>query len=379
MIYIVGNKGTTIEINGDAQPIVTGETHNMGNEVCSQTLEDGRAYIDHIVCNPDKLTLVLHVGNVSSQSQGGLANSLNLVYRQLRKITDGRELLTIYTQVEKYQDMAVDSVSMPINAPYKKAGDITLELTRVTLVGKFTRDYMKPEVPPVIIRWPEEDNVAIIPIYTDIPDSEPIITDEDTPELAPETKIAERSLLEEFRSLAKQQALEAWAAVKDNPLGFATALGQSIVNGFPTGQLLGFLPAGCKTLIAQAQAGWAKVSLAYNAVKGCFSIAFQSASGGTVYSGALFPGCNSLKGLNLKDENGDDFPVKGVYMLAMSDNADKNPNAFVKDEATGTAPCYLSFYFDDDGASKYGALLLGGGDGELNYDFDSLDYRAEAV
>lgn len=387
-VYVVSDSGS-IDINGDAEPVVTQETHTFSNEVCSQTLEDGRTYKDHIVSNSDKLSLVLHVGNVTS----GPWPTLLYIYSMLRSMADNRQLVTIYTQVEVYRNMAIEQVSIPVSAPFKLRADITLDLVRVDLVGQFRREFFRSSF---ATRTPQ----GVTKFATILYDrqqivSNPRIDDEDVP--GPEivtprieeievtgdfdltwwerVQLMSMAAWEQIRAQGKTAVLVTWAAIKDNPAGFIQSVADSVAGGFPNGQLMGFLPENCRGFISQGMRMWVQCGMYYNSLSNCFDVLFTSSSGEQIYGGSAVPGCNMARGLNLKSD-GAPFPIKGIFLIDPYPNSDKNPNAFVKDPATGAASAYLYFVEDEEDARKYESLVLGSDDLPLNYDFDELDYES---
>lgn len=148
MIYIrvPGYEGLNIETEGTSPLLVMNETHSKENEVLSQTLETGRLVTDHIVPNPDSLEVTIHSPNVSSEPRYYKSGEkyfadLNAyrtidVYRKLSLIRDMRLLCEVDTLYFHYKDMAIKSITLPHEAPFKGRADIVVNFVKINLMSK---------------------------------------------------------------------------------------------------------------------------------------------------------------------------------------------------------------------------------------------------
>lgn len=379
-IIIQTSEGTLVA-NGDADPIVTGETHGMDLEVCSQPLEDGRSYADHIVTKPDSLTVVLHVANVSS----GMEAPLNMVYSQLRAFCDKRLLATVYTTLEVYENMAIEKVSIPVAAPYKGQADITVEFTRMDLVGDFSRKFRNWYVDstPVIAAGYANEGKRRTVYSSPAPVSDPVVADEDIPPVVqqevawdvPEGE-AGQSIMDALKGVLKKTGLAVWSAIKQNPSALV-----GVASAFTEGQpetlmsCLGFLPEKCRSMMTSAIGAWTAAVFWYDTLSGFWGCHFSDGDGRPIYAGALLPGVNCIKGLNLDfgTEDGS-MPVHGIYLLTPGIDSEMDPDAFVKNETTGSAGAFLLVVYSRAVADSYDALLSYG-DEVVNYSFADMDYR----
>lgn len=124
-IYI---QGKTATLSYDEALTVPSETHTFGNDVVTQTLEDGSMLVDHIIILQDELEVQIFVSNsILQESQD--------TYAALKTMRNNRELCTVYTDHEIYENMAIESVSAPHEAPMVNCMTFTVKFKRVDWTG----------------------------------------------------------------------------------------------------------------------------------------------------------------------------------------------------------------------------------------------------
>lgn len=121
---------------------VTNETHNFGNEVVSQVLENGSLLTDHIIVLQDELEAQIFVSNSRPQESQD-------VYSAIKGLRNNRELCNVYTDHEIYTSMAIETVSAPHEAPQVNAITFTVKFKRVDWTQDVENSYplAKYEIP----------------------------------------------------------------------------------------------------------------------------------------------------------------------------------------------------------------------------------------
>lgn len=124
----------TAQLMFDAALTVPNETHTFGNEIVSQTLEDATNISDHIIILQDELEVQIFVSNsVFQESQD--------TYAALKTIRNKRELCTVFTDHEIYENMAIESVTAPHEAPMVNSITFTVKFKRIDWVGAIVNTY----------------------------------------------------------------------------------------------------------------------------------------------------------------------------------------------------------------------------------------------
>lgn len=133
----------TVQLMFDAALTVPNETHSFGNEIVSQTLEDGSNISDHIIILQDELEVQIFVSNsVLQESQD--------TYAALKTIRNKRELCTVFTDHEIYENMAIESVSAPHEAPMVNSITFTVKFKRIDWVGAVVNTYPPAKFQPQV-------------------------------------------------------------------------------------------------------------------------------------------------------------------------------------------------------------------------------------
>lgn len=103
-----------VSVNGIQFDALISEIHNFEAEVPEYTTETGYVVSDNIVLKPEGLEMTVNVTNtpVTWASQGG-ATHISDVVAQLKELYFKRELVTVITTDETYENMAIVSMSIP--------------------------------------------------------------------------------------------------------------------------------------------------------------------------------------------------------------------------------------------------------------------------
>jgi len=112
------------------------EQHNMTATVSKFPVEGGAIVSDHIVNDPEKITLEGFASNTPIGTEPG--DYAQETFNQLKKMWEARELLDIVTQYKVYNDMAITDISVPLNAKTGQAIQFTIDLIKIKKVNATT-------------------------------------------------------------------------------------------------------------------------------------------------------------------------------------------------------------------------------------------------
>ena len=422
--YIVPETLPTIAVGEIVSAIRVSETHNFGNEVVSQPLEDGTALLDHIIIEPDELEIVIHCSNVSRNNNPFPSQTL---YAQLKQIRNQRELCTIYTRHEIYKDMAITRISAPNNAPFVDRVDFTVGFKRVDKIAdvvnifnferlvynfhpeterkKLRKGYM-PDVETVYDSAKDPSALGQLPLDDSFPEpfyngSLDLSVYDNVPE--PELKTSYSALQNTLRMIT-----EAYRVV-GNLTQRVSNLIQKVSDGII---FVSNLAPGARSFYTTIKGQVVGIYNYFDVLTNDWHFNLLNAEGENMVSGATScPNVNSLHGLHPKykaiDSYGnvvyEDLAIVGFSMTepipdystssdsiyAMQDQTEyykmfgralENQKgiessifAFTKNES-GVAPCSYYLFSDKEALDAYHELLLGLVRDEQNFDFDDLDY-----
>lgn len=108
------------------------EQHRYNSRVTNYPVEDGTIVSDHIINEPDTLTLQALVSD-SPLNILALPNRSVDVFNRLVDIQQRRELVTVVTGLKIYDSMAITSLDVPRNLETGQSLTFTIELQKVTL------------------------------------------------------------------------------------------------------------------------------------------------------------------------------------------------------------------------------------------------------
>ncbi len=129
------------------------ESHQFTSEVTQFPVEDGSVITDHIQNKPDKLdingfvtnTPVRFLGSVDLIRTSGDSGRTELAFEALERIHRDRELVTIVTNLKTYEDMALESLTVPRNATIGDVLEFSASFVKVVKVSSalvFTTDLL---------------------------------------------------------------------------------------------------------------------------------------------------------------------------------------------------------------------------------------------
>ena len=124
------------------------EQHNMTATVSKFPVEGGSIVSDHIVNDPEKVTLECFISNTPiGQDPGNFSQD---AFDQLKKLWEARELLDIVTQYKVYTDMAITDISVPLNNKTGQAIQFTIDLLKIKKVAATTVTVYSATLAPAV-------------------------------------------------------------------------------------------------------------------------------------------------------------------------------------------------------------------------------------
>ena len=116
------------------------ETTVMSSQITEYPVEDGTIVSDHITLDSERLTIEGVISGAGSLFKAELINAKET----LRELHRTRELITIVTGVDLYEDFAIESCSIARNNEYGEQYQVELALRKIKKVTLKTED-MPPE------------------------------------------------------------------------------------------------------------------------------------------------------------------------------------------------------------------------------------------
>lgn len=130
------NDFTSIDLDA-----VLDEQHEWKNEVTQNPVETGAPITDHVIEHADKLKIHGTVTNHPMKSVLDTAKDiyngvktvprLQTTFDALRELHEAQELVTVYTRYKIYQNMMIESISIPRNSKIGEEIQFTMELVKV--------------------------------------------------------------------------------------------------------------------------------------------------------------------------------------------------------------------------------------------------------
>lgn len=109
--------------------VVLSEAHNFTASVSSFSLESGAQVCDHVIVNPDEVSIVFSMTNTGA----GQENARD-VFETFKRMRDERQLLELITEHYVYENMVLTSISPMHQAPYKGALNFSIKLQQINFV-----------------------------------------------------------------------------------------------------------------------------------------------------------------------------------------------------------------------------------------------------
>lgn len=132
---------------------IDAETHDWSRDVTSNPVENGSPIADHIIEQPDKLSVTGMISNspirsYSDQILGIVNGQINddrvvKAFDTLDRLMKSKELVTIYTRYKTYTDMVLQSVNIPRTVEAGDAIIFTVQAIKVRIVTSQTTSLPK--------------------------------------------------------------------------------------------------------------------------------------------------------------------------------------------------------------------------------------------
>ena len=109
--------------------VMLSEAHSFTATPSSFSLESGSQVCDHVIVNPDEVSIVFSMSNVGS----GRENARD-VFETFKRMLAQRQLVELITEHYVYENMILTSISPMHQAPYKGALNFSIKLQQVNFV-----------------------------------------------------------------------------------------------------------------------------------------------------------------------------------------------------------------------------------------------------
>lgn len=125
------------------------ETHEWTNDVTTNPVENGSPIADHVIIQPDRITIVAFVSNapilgfldgMSNLLSDGLTSEdrTQKAFTTLEQLAKSKSMVTIYTRYKQYTNMVITNISIPRRPDDGDAINFTIEAIRVNIVSTAT-------------------------------------------------------------------------------------------------------------------------------------------------------------------------------------------------------------------------------------------------
>jgi len=109
--------------------VLLSEAHNLTANPTTLSLESGAQVTDHVIVNPDDVSVVFGMTNVASG-----ADTARDVFETFKRMRDERQLLELTTEHHVYDNMVITAVNPMHQAPFKGALNVTIRLQQINFV-----------------------------------------------------------------------------------------------------------------------------------------------------------------------------------------------------------------------------------------------------
>lgn len=370
-------------VSGTSNLVVLNENHTMESEVCSQTLENGVSIFDHIALNPDVLEVTIHCSNVDQQSKARFP--AQFIYSKLKKLRSLRLLCVVDTLYERYENMAIRTISIPNEAPFVGRSDIVVNFVRVDRIDDVKNNFKYELYSPAKISKKQEgvDDATADEKKQDEA-SEEVMPDRKNKE--PEPLFSEESSAGDAettsgtndKSKTAQKTIDTIksrvAAVQKNASAQLSFIQSKML-------MVSDFVGRAQSLILNVSGQVLGLDCRFDCLCREWRFRLTDARGQDMVTDAVFtPGQNCLRGLHPVytsiDASGqivsEDCILKAIYIIQSSANAIKQDVAFNQNPQTGIAPCSIIFVTDQTAVDIYDSLFTD--DRELNFSLDEMGY-----
>lgn len=124
-----------LSINGIEFDALISENKTYSSEVPDYAVESGYSVSDNISIKPMELEITGHLTNTPVTWTSHGTGRVEAVVAQLENLYHSRQLVTVVTSTDVYQNMAIMSLTVPKDESNKTSRDIRMTLKEVTIVS----------------------------------------------------------------------------------------------------------------------------------------------------------------------------------------------------------------------------------------------------
>lgn len=153
--FIVANKSGKAEIAGEKYftDSTVSVTHTFNNSVTEHPVEDGVSFSDHVQVQNNRFTVSGVFGAFSINRYAGDTLSyekdrIKEAYAFLRKLRDNREVFTLVSMYDVYENCVIESLNIPVNA--ESANSLFFDMNLVQIRKATTQNVNLIKVDKVI-------------------------------------------------------------------------------------------------------------------------------------------------------------------------------------------------------------------------------------
>lgn len=133
------------------------ENHERDSQITSFPIEDGAEASDHIIINPERISITGFITNTPAIILGAGASSDNVqnAVDVLEDLWQSKELMTVVSDLKVYSDMAIESLSFPRDQRTGQALEFRVSLKKINKVS--TELVLMPNDSNSDLASPEQD------------------------------------------------------------------------------------------------------------------------------------------------------------------------------------------------------------------------------
>ncbi len=124
-----------LSINGIEFDALLSENKTYSSEVPDYAVESGYSVSDNISIKPMELEITGHLTNTPVTWASHGTGRVEGVVAQLENLYHSKQLVTVVTSTDVYNDMAIMSLSVPKDESNKTSRDVRMTLKKITIVS----------------------------------------------------------------------------------------------------------------------------------------------------------------------------------------------------------------------------------------------------
>lgn len=202
---LFGAKYAQTDVAGVVIDAVLNEDHQYNSRVTNYPVEDGRIISDHIINEPETLSLTGVVSDTPLSFLAPFNRSIN-AFQRLVEIHNRRELITVVTGIKVYLNMAITSINVPRNVQSGQSLTFSMQFQRVNLDSsvRFTENPNNPfnkqpdKIPREIVADASKYPFVNADAVTSLKDQASSSVDAGIQDLQPPAPILQNRLLDAF-------------------------------------------------------------------------------------------------------------------------------------------------------------------------------------